>query len=120
MKILSSKTSHNPDEMKISVITLVQAKAQKEAAFAKILTDGADVIKATEPKTAFWHGVQFTDNQFGVIDFFADQSGVEEHLRGKVASLICEKASELLVEGWDDGVRAKTKQYNVLAMNLNT
>ncbi len=118
-RILSSKTSDNPDEMNISVITIVHAKTQREADFAKILSDGAEVIKATEPKTAFWYGMQFTDNQFGVIDFFADQSGVEAHLNGKVAGLIHEKAQDLLVSGWDDGVLAKTKQYKVLAINLN-
>jgi quinol monooxygenase YgiN len=115
-KILSGKTSVNPNKMKIAVFISIKAQKGQENALVDFLTSGASIIEATEPKTAYWYALQFSENEFGIIDFFADQSGVDEHFAGKVAAAVNENAETLIVGGWEDGVVANIKQFDVLAM----
>lgn len=115
-KILSSKTSSNAKEMKIAVFIPVKAKAGQAEALAGFLSTGAAIVEETEPKTSYWYALQFSNDEFGIIDFFADQSGVDAHFAGKVATAVQENAGALLIGGWEKGVVANIKQFEVLAM----
>ena len=114
--ILSGKTSADPSEMKIAGFIPVKAKEGQADALAEFLTSGASIIEKTEPKTAYWYALQFSDDEFGIIDFFADKTGIDAHFAGKVAAAVNENAEALIVGGWDDGVVANIKQFAVLAM----
>ena len=80
------------------------------------MSGGAAIVKETEPKTSYWYALQFSNDEFGIIDFFADQSGVDAHFSGKVAAALQENADALLVGGWEKGVVSNIKQFEVLAM----
>ncbi len=115
-KVLSGKTSANPNKMKIAVFISIKAQKGQEERVADFLTSGASIIEQTEPDTSYWYALQFSDDEFGIIDFFADQSGVDAHFSGKVAAAVKENADTLIVGGWEDGVVANIKQFDVLAM----
>ncbi|MBQ0753311.1 MAG: hypothetical protein KBT87_11330 [Gammaproteobacteria bacterium] len=115
-KILSSKTSSNAKDMKIAVFIPVKAKEGQAENLAGFLSGGAAIVKETEPKTSYWYALQFSNDEFGIIDFFADQSGVDAHFSGKVAAAVQENADALLVGGWEKGVVSNIKQFEVLAM----
>jgi len=115
-KILSGKTSANPNEMKVANFIPVKAKEGQAGALAEFLTSGASIIEETEPKTAYWYALQFSDDEFGIIDFFADKIDIDAHFSGKVVAAVNENAKALIVGGWDDGVVANIKQFDVLAM----
>lgn len=114
--ILSGKTSNNASDMNIAVFIPIRAKDGHEAAVVEFLTGGAVIIKETEPQTSYWYALQFSETEFAILDFFADQSGVNAHFAGQVATALKENAVTLLVGGWDDGVVANIHQYEVLAM----
>ena len=116
-KILSGKTSMNASEMNIAVFIPVTAKEGQAEVVAEFLSGGAAIIEETEPQTSYWYALQFSESKFGILDFFADQSGVDAHFAGQVAAALKENAENLLVGGWDDGVVANIHQYEVLAMN---
>lgn len=114
--ILSGKTSTNANEMNIAVFIPVTAKEGQAEVVAEFLSKGAATIEATEPQTSYWYALQLSETRFAILDFFADQSGVDAHFAGQVAAAIKENAETLLVGGWDDGVVANIHRYEVLAM----
>ncbi len=115
-KILSAKISNNANDMKKAVFISFTAKEGQSKKVADFLVSGANIVKQTEPKTSYWYALQFSDNEFGIIDFFVDQSGIDAHFAGKVAAAVQENANTLIVGGWEDGVVANIKQFDVLAM----
>lgn len=114
--ILSGKTSSNASDMQIAVFIPVTAKEGQEGAVAEFLAGGAAIIEETEPLTSYWYALQFSETEFAIIDFFAEQAGVDAHFAGQVAAALKENADALLVGGWDDGVVANIHQYEVLAL----
>ncbi len=114
--ILSGKTSSNASEMNIAVFIPVTAKEGQAGAVAEFLAGGAAIIEETEPLTSYWYALQFSETEFAIIDFFADQAGVDAHFAGQVAAALKENADALLVGGWDDGVVANIHQFEVLGM----
>lgn len=115
-KILSGKTSNNPYDIKLAVFIPVIAKEGQSEAVAEFLTSGADIVKESEPKTSYWYALQFSETEFAIIDFFAEQSGVDAHFEGQVAAALKENADQLLIGGWDEGVVANIQSFDVLAM----
>jgi quinol monooxygenase YgiN len=115
-KILSAKNSNNAGDMKKAVFISFTAKEGQTKKLVDFLISGADIVKQTEPKTSYWYALQFSDNEFGIVDFFADQSGIDAHFAGKVAAAVKENADALIVGGWEDGVVANIRQFDVLAI----
>ncbi|PHS71827.1 MAG: hypothetical protein COB22_06540 [Cycloclasticus sp.] len=117
-KVLSTKTSNNPGEMKIALFVPLKAKFGKAGALADFLKTGTAIVEKTEPKTAYWFAVQVFEDEFVVIDFFANQSGVDAHFAGEIAAAIKANANaEALIEGgWDKDVVANVQKFEVLVM----
>jgi len=115
-KILSGKASDNASDMKIAIFIPVTAKEGQAEALAGFLSSAAAIVEETEPNTSYWYALQFSETEFAIIDFFADQSGVDAHFAGQVAAAVEENAEALLVGGWDEGVVANIQQFEVLAM----
>lgn len=51
-----------------------------------------------EPKTASWFAIKIGPSRYGIFDTFADDSGRDAHLNGRVAQALTEKAGELLAK----------------------
>ena len=62
-----------------------------------ILQAGRELVDA-EPKTVSWFAIKIGPSTYGIFDTFADDSGRDAHLTGKVAQALMEKADELLAK----------------------
>lgn len=105
-------------DIKIANYITITAKAGQEDNLAAFLTGGAAAVAATEPQTKAWFSARVNSNTFVIIDFFADQAGMDAHLAGQVAAALKEKAGDLIVGGWDDGVLKGFNKYEVLSAAL--
>lgn len=83
---------------------------------AALLTAAGPIIAETEPQTLFWAALQIDENNFAIFDIFADNSGREAHFAGQVAGLLNERAAELVAGGWDTGVVANVRNFDILAI----
>jgi len=115
-KVLSAKTSNNAGDMKIALFVPFKAKPGQAGALADFLKSGAAIVEKTEPKTAYWFAIQISEDEFAVVDFFADQSGVDAHFAGEIAAAIKANAEALIAGGWDDGIVANVQRFEVLVM----
>ncbi|MEO1012901.1 MAG: hypothetical protein AAFX53_16500 [Bacteroidota bacterium] len=116
-KILGAKVAPKlPDRVAKAMFVRFTANKGKEEELAEFLFNGAAIIEETEPKTLYWYALQINDNTFAVIDFFADQAGIDAHLSGDVAVALSEKASELVEAGWEKGIMEKVKPFEVLTI----
>ncbi len=113
MKISSdSSTSLNT----ATYITL-QAKLSGSE-LSEFLSNGAGIVKATEPNTTLWYALEGDDNQYGIFDVFPDRVGRAEHFDGKVANALYESAGKLVEGGWEQGVLANVANYEVLSSKV--
>ena len=74
---------------------VLEAKPGKEAEVEKFLQAGQGLVEA-EPKTVSWFAIKIGPSRYGIFDTFADDSGRDAHLNGKVAQAL--KAGELLAK----------------------
>ncbi|MET1411404.1 hypothetical protein ABVF61_03995 [Roseibium sp. HPY-6] len=81
-----------------------------------LLAAAGPIVTETEPKTLFWVALQIDETHFAIFDIFADNSGREAHFAGQVAALLNEKASKLVAGGWEDGVVANVKNFDIIAI----
>ena len=75
----------------------LEAKPGKESAVAEFLKGGLALVQ-DEPKTLTWYAIQMNASTFGIFDTFADDSGRDAHLAGRVAEALMAKASDLLAK----------------------
>lgn len=73
----------------------LEAKPGKEKDLENFLAGALPLVQA-EPATITWYAIRMGPGKFGIFDTFADDSGREAHLQGKVAAALMAKASELL------------------------
>src|SRR5436309_1439704 len=90
---------------------VLEAKPGKEAEVEKFLHAGQGLVEA-EPKTVSWFAIKIGPSRYGIFDTFADDSGRDAHLNGKVAKALMEKASELLAKS------PSIEKINVIASKL--
>jgi quinol monooxygenase YgiN len=76
---------------------VLEAKPGKEAEVEKFLQTG-QVLVETEPKTLSWFAMKIGPSRYGIFDTFADDSGRDAHLSGKVAQALMAKAQEFLAQ----------------------
>jgi quinol monooxygenase YgiN len=115
-RVLSATvTSSRARPPKVAVRIDVKAKPGKEAAMAAFLTGGAEIVKATEPGTLLWYAIETGPSSFAIFDLFPDDPAKAAHFGGKVAAALKAKADELVAGGWDAGVVANIKEYEVLS-----
>lgn len=117
-KIVSHKVLPDFSTANIGVWISLEALPDKAETVKAFLMNAAETVQRTEPKTLYWFALQFDETHFGILDFFAEESGVEAHFAGEVAKAVKENADALLVGGWEDGVVANIEQFEVLAMTV--
>ncbi|KAI0822083.1 hypothetical protein BC628DRAFT_1390738 [Trametes gibbosa] len=91
---------------------LMKAKGHKVAEVRAFLKGALPLVEA-ELETPLWYAIEFPGtNTFGIVDFFANDKGLKQHLSGEVASALFARVDELL-EGPPDVVKIE-----VLAVTL--
>src|SRR5689334_4201497 len=78
----------------VGLFVRMEAKAGKEHEVAEFLRQALPMVEA-EPKTVAWYALQLGPSTFAIFDTFADDSGRQEHLSGKVAAALMAKAPDL-------------------------
>lgn len=113
--VLSSVVTEKSALANLAIFIPLTAKPGKGAALANLLKIGAQIVADTEPLTLYWFGLQFSETEFGIIDFFATEAGIQAHFEGEVAGALQGQADALVEGGWDDGVVSRVTPLNVLA-----
>ena len=114
--VLSAKAPVDLYSATTATYIAIEAAAGKAADLAALLTAAGPIVAETEPKTLFWVALQIDENNFAIYDIFADNSGREAHFAGEVAGLLNAQASDLVKGGWEDGVVANVRNYDILAI----
>jgi quinol monooxygenase YgiN len=72
----------------------LDAKPGKESEVENFLRESL-LLAQKEPLTITWFAIRLGPSTFGIFDGFPNEAGRQEHLSGKIATTIKEKASEL-------------------------
>jgi quinol monooxygenase YgiN len=83
-----------PNMVHVGLLVRLEAKPGKEEDVADFLRGGLALVEE-EPATAAWFAIRLGPSTFGIFDAFADESGRQAHLSGRVAAALMAKASEL-------------------------
>lgn len=89
----------------------LEAKPGKEEDVARFL-EGGQALVEEEPGTTAWFAVRLTESKFAIFDVFADESGRQAHLSGRVAEALGAQADELFAQPPD------IQQADVIASKL--
>lgn len=79
---------------KLALIATLKAKQGKEAEVEKFLRDALSLVEK-ETGTSTWYALKLDDETYITFDTFHDEEGRDEHLSGKVAKALKEKAKDL-------------------------
>ncbi|MBA3648925.1 MAG: antibiotic biosynthesis monooxygenase [Chitinophagales bacterium] len=79
---------------KMALWVLLEAKPGKESAVEEFLNSGLSLVE-DEPNTLTWFALRIGPSTYGIFDTFPNSEGRDEHLNGKVAAALMQKASEL-------------------------
>ena len=80
---------------KYALLASVQAKPGKEQAVEDFLKSALPLAQQ-EPGTIRWYAFKTGPDTFGIFDTFADDSGRQAHLAGRVAEALMAQAPHLL------------------------
>jgi quinol monooxygenase YgiN len=80
---------------KVGLWVRLEAKPGMEEQVAAFLKSAVPLVQQ-EPKTVAWFAIRISKSVFGIFDAFNDESGRADHLSGKVAAALMEKAPQLL------------------------
>ncbi|KAJ7650056.1 hypothetical protein FB45DRAFT_886796 [Roridomyces roridus] len=81
----------------VGLRVLLTAKPEKVDEVREFLTGALPLVEA-EPGTLVWYAIEFPGtNKFGIVDFFADETGRNAHIGGKVAEALFANADAMLV-----------------------
>lgn len=83
--------------VKVALWVRLEAKPGKEGEVEQFLNSGLALVEE-EPDTTAWFAIRMGQSTFGIFDAFADESGRNAHLNGRVAAALMAKASDLLAE----------------------
>ena len=72
----------------------MQAQEGKEAEVVRFLSDVIPIVEA-EPDTTALFAVQFGPSEFGVINAFPDEKGLQAHVAGHAGGALSEQAAQL-------------------------
>jgi quinol monooxygenase YgiN len=78
----------------VGLLVRLEAKEGQEDEVASFLESGQALVE-DEPDTTVWFAIRMGPSTFGIFDAFADDSGRDAHLNGKVAEALMGRAEEL-------------------------
>ena len=79
------------DAAKLALWVRLEAKPGKEKEVESLLRAGLSLVEQ-EPGTTTWFAIPMGHSVFGIFDTFADESGRQAHLSGRVAAALQEHA----------------------------
>jgi quinol monooxygenase YgiN len=85
------------DTVHLALYARLEAKPGKEAEVEKFLNSGLALVQQ-EPETVSWYAIRMGPTTFAIFDTFANESGRQAHLSGKVAAALKEKGADLFAE----------------------
>ena len=85
------------NQIRVGLWVRLEAKPGKEDAVVQFLKSGLSIVEQ-EPGTVTWYAIKLGPSTFGIFDTFADDTGRNAHLTGKVAAALMANASELLAK----------------------
>lgn len=77
------------------LLVMMKVKQGKNSAVAQFLLGGKELV-SDEPQTVSWYAIQIDEETYAIFDTFADDSGRDAHLNGKVAAALMENAPTIL------------------------
>jgi quinol monooxygenase YgiN len=83
--------------VRVALWVRLEAKPGKEGEVENFLRGGLSLVQQ-EPATTTWFGVRMGPTTFGIFDAFADESGRQAHLTGRVAAALMASTADLLVQ----------------------
>ena len=83
--------------VRVALWVRLEAKPGKENEVAEFLKGGLSLVEQ-EPGTVTWYAINLGPGIFGIFDTFADNSGRDAHLAGRVAEALMAKAPDLLAK----------------------
>src|SRR5689334_3218096 len=72
---------------KFALVARLEAKPGKEAEVEKLLRSALEIVQQ-EPGTDAWYAFRISSTTFGIFDTFADESGRQAHMTGKVVDAL--------------------------------
>ena len=81
----------------LGLLVRLEAKPEKADDVAGFLAGALDLVRE-EPETKRWFAIRLGPTTFGIFDTFADESGRQAHLAGRVAAALMENAPALLAQ----------------------
>ena len=81
----------------VGLLARLEAKPGKEAEVAELLKSALPLAEA-EAATTVWFALKLGPSTFGIFDAFADETGREAHLAGRIAAALMAKAPDLLAQ----------------------
>ena len=89
--------NHKAGLQKKGFLLIMKAQKGKSKDVEDFLNVGKGLVN-DEPGTLSWYGIKLGDNTYGVFDTFADDTGRDAHLDGKIAEALVANAANLLVD----------------------
>jgi quinol monooxygenase YgiN len=84
----------------VGVLALLEAKPEKSAELAALLTQARDLAVAEEA-TITWYAFKVDEVTYGIFDTFEGEAGREAHLAGPIAQALGTVGPELLAKDPD-------------------
>jgi quinol monooxygenase YgiN len=81
----------------LGLFVRLRAKEGNEEKVARFLRDALPLVEA-EAETTAWFAIRLDSATFGIFDVFANESGRQAHLAGRVAAALKAKGGELFAE----------------------
>jgi quinol monooxygenase YgiN len=83
--------------VKVGILATLVAKPGKEEELGAFLASALPLAQE-EPATITWYAWRMGPSTFGIFDTFADASGRQAHMAGRIAAALMAKAPDLLAE----------------------
>ena len=81
--------------LEVGLFVRLEARPGREGDVESFLKQGLQLAN-DEATTPLWFALRLAPGTFAVFDAFADETGRQNHLNGRIAQALMEKAPELL------------------------
>ena len=88
-------SNHKSGLQNKGLLVIMKSKEAKTTDVENFLNVGKQLV-SDEPKTLSWYAIKIDATTYAIFDTFADDSGRDAHLTGKVAAALMENAPVLL------------------------
>jgi protease I len=91
---LQRETAAEEEDAGVALFVRLEARPGREQDVVNLLRGGLPMVEE-EPGTTSWYGMRLGDSTFGIFDTFADDSGRQAHLAGRVARELQQRGPDL-------------------------